>query len=85
MSDTADRLAALLDTVPARLVEFSDAEASVRPANGHWSKKEILGHLIDSATNNHIRFVLASLDGEFRGGLHALSLKALTPAEAGRG
>jgi hypothetical protein len=34
---------------------------------GSWSRKEELGHLIDSAANNHIRFVLASLDGEFRG------------------
>ena len=61
MSPTADGLAALLDTVPARLAEFSDAEASARPANGHWSKKEILGHLIDSAGNNHQRFVRAQL------------------------
>lgn len=29
------------------------------------------------------RRVLAALDGEFRAGLHALSLKALTPSEAG--
>jgi BolA protein len=29
------------------------------------------------------RRVLAALDGEFRTGLHALSLKALTPSEAG--
>ena len=28
------------------------------------------------------RRVLAALDGEFRAGLHALSLKALTPSEA---
>jgi BolA protein len=28
------------------------------------------------------RRIYAALDGEFRGGLHALSLKALTPAEA---
>ena len=34
---------------------------------GSWSRKEELGHLIDSATNNHIRFVLATIDGEFRG------------------
>jgi hypothetical protein len=34
---------------------------------GSWSQKEELGHLIDSATNNHIRFVQASIDGEFRG------------------
>lgn len=27
--------------------------------NGKWSKQEILGHLIDSASNNHKRFVMA--------------------------
>jgi hypothetical protein len=32
-----------------------------------WSRKEELGHLIDSAANNHIRFVLATIDTEFRG------------------
>ncbi len=32
-----------------------------------WTRKQELGHLIDSATNNHVRFVLASVDGEFRG------------------
>jgi BolA protein len=30
------------------------------------------------------RRIYAALDAEFRGGLHALSLKALTPAEAAR-
>src|SRR6185436_18687564 len=29
------------------------------PAPGKWSKKEIIGHLIDSAANNHARFVRA--------------------------
>jgi hypothetical protein len=37
------------------------------PRPGSWSRKEELGHLIDSAANNHIRFVLATIDGEFRG------------------
>jgi BolA protein len=31
------------------------------------------------------RRIYAALDAEFHAGLHALSLKALTPAEAGRG
>ena len=30
---------------------------STKPAPTKWSKKEIIGHLIDSATNNHQRFV----------------------------
>jgi hypothetical protein len=53
----AERLARLIATVPPRLVDYSDAEASAAPAPGRWSKKEILGHLIDSAANNHQRFV----------------------------
>jgi hypothetical protein len=44
-----------LRAIPAR-----DAES--RPAPGKWSKKEILGHLIDSAANNHQRFVRAQLE-----------------------
>lgn len=36
-----------------------EAEAARRPAPGKWSKKEILGHLVDSASNNHQRFVRA--------------------------
>ena len=41
------------------LFEITDEQASRKPAPGKWSKKEVLGHLIDSATNNHKRFVLA--------------------------
>ena len=37
------------------------------PLTGSWTRKQELGHLIDSAANNHMRFVLASIDGEFRG------------------
>jgi hypothetical protein len=40
---------------------LSEADASRQPAPGRWSKKEILGHLIDSAANNHQRFVRAQL------------------------
>lgn len=57
VSDAADRLAAVLDTAPAQLALISDAAASYRSAPGRWCPKEILGHLIDSAGNNHQRFV----------------------------
>lgn len=33
-----------------------------RPRRGGWSAREIMGHLIDSASNNHGRFVRAALD-----------------------
>src|SRR5664279_1547105 len=49
----------LLKTVPKRLVDLADDAVSHKPAPNRWSKKEILGHLIDSAANNHQRFVRA--------------------------
>src|SRR5664280_1272730 len=49
----------LLKTVPKRLVDLADDAVSHKPAPNRWSKKEILGHLIDSAGNNHQRFVRA--------------------------
>lgn len=49
------------------LRHLTDDRASLPRAPGKWSPKEELGHLIDSAANNHIRFVRAALDPEFRG------------------
>jgi hypothetical protein len=47
-----------------RLQALSDEEASRRPAPGKWSPKEIIGHLIDSAANNHARFVRGQLPAD---------------------
>src|SRR3989441_4957570 len=44
-----------------RVRQIGDADASLPPAPGKWSKKEILGHLVDSAANNHQRFVRLQL------------------------
>jgi hypothetical protein len=46
-----------LDDARARLLRLSEADAARPPAPGKWSAKEIIGHLIDSAANNHARFV----------------------------
>jgi hypothetical protein len=59
MTATIARLEELLQTVPRRLADVPDAAAAHKPAPDRWSKKEILGHLIDSAANNHQRFVRA--------------------------
>ena len=50
-----------VDRAAERLLAVSDADAGRSPAPGKWSKKEIIGHLIDSAANNHGRFVRAQL------------------------
>jgi hypothetical protein len=47
-----------------QLQAMSDAFASVPRAPGKWSRKEIVGHLIDSASNNHQRFVRAQFTDE---------------------
>ncbi|MDP9206345.1 MAG: DinB family protein [Gemmatimonadota bacterium] len=41
------------------LEKMSEDATSRRPAPGKWSPREIIGHLIDSASNNHQRFVRA--------------------------
>ena len=45
------------------LMKLDNADTSARPSEGKWAKKEILGHLLDSASNNHQRFVRATLQG----------------------
>ncbi|MFH1686262.1 MAG: DinB family protein [bacterium] len=42
-----------------RLSSIPEEKAACRPGPGKWSAKEIVGHLIDSACNNHRRFVIA--------------------------
>ena len=45
-----------IESFPIKLKQFSSEELLKRPAKEKWSKKEILGHLIDSAINNLKRF-----------------------------
>ena len=61
MKETLERLRTILETVPPRLRAISESESVRRPAADKWSRKEILGHLVDSASNNHQRFVRAQL------------------------
>jgi hypothetical protein len=44
-----------------RLKNISEKDSEIPISKGKWSKKEIIGHLIDSASNNHQRFVRAQL------------------------
>jgi len=53
----------VISAVP-RLNAFSEDVAAQKPSPDTWSKKEILGHLIDSAANNHVRFVRLQLEPE---------------------
>ena len=59
--DFLDDFRKTVDDASRLLLAFSETEAARRPAPGKWSRKEIIGHLIDSACNNHGRFVRAQL------------------------
>jgi DinB family protein len=45
-----------------KLGAIREAVYSAKPLPGKWSKKEVLGHLIDSAQNNIRRFVVAQYE-----------------------
>lgn len=64
MQDISHRLRKLLTLLNDSLADFSEAELAVKPGPGRWSKKELLGHLIDSAANNHRRFIMSQLQPE---------------------
>jgi hypothetical protein len=55
--ESINRLQYLCDTIPVLLAKIPETDFSHKRLPGKWSKKEILGHLIDSATNNHHRIV----------------------------
>ncbi|MEO8371976.1 MAG: DinB family protein, partial [Candidatus Solibacter sp.] len=67
MTEALSRFEEHLSTVPKRLVDISEAEAAAKPDPAQWSKKELLGHLIDSAANNHQRFVRAQQENPYDG------------------
>jgi len=48
-----------IDGALPKLRAISDAAATEPRAPGKWSRKQIIGHLIDSASNNHQRFIRA--------------------------
>ena len=69
MKELSEKLVRAVQSAELLLRQISDAESSAPVLKGGWSRKQVLGHLIDSASNNHQRFVRASLQGslEFPG------------------
>jgi len=59
MGDVAVELRAIAGSFSRELLAVDPVAAARRPAPHAWSPKEVLGHLIDSAANNHQRFIRA--------------------------
>lgn len=55
----ARRLRAVVDAAEPQLLALDEPRLSRPRAGGKWSPREELGHLVDSASNNHQRFVRA--------------------------
>ena len=62
IQQSINRLQHLCDSLPSLLSNIGEPAFSSKPSPEKWSKKEVLGHLIDSATNNHQRFVRAQFE-----------------------
>lgn len=58
-SEIARELSSAVDLIAQQLKRIEPAVAQHKPAADRWSIQEVVGHLIDSAANNHQRFVRA--------------------------
>jgi hypothetical protein len=57
-------LARVVDAAEILLRQVTEADSGAPVLPGGWSRKQVLGHLIDSASNNHQRFARAALADE---------------------
>ena len=61
MDQWLDDFKQTIDSAAEGLNKISETQSEVPRSEEGWSSKQIIGHLIDSATNNHARFVLGQL------------------------
>jgi uncharacterized damage-inducible protein DinB len=57
-------LRTLMDEIPRRLSKLPSSQVESKPGLSNWSPKQELGHLLDSAANNHQRIVRTQLEEE---------------------
>ena len=57
MEDVSRDLEAIVNDFYQKYKDLTDVITSRSPGNDEWNLKEIVGHLVDSACNNHQRFV----------------------------
>ncbi|MEP6584020.1 MAG: DinB family protein [Ginsengibacter sp.] len=62
MEKSIQQLQSIISSYAGRLNNLTENEWLDKPDPAKWSKKEVLGHLIDSAQNNIRRFVVAQYE-----------------------
>lgn len=64
-SPTAEALVAAVEKAVPALQKLTSQQVTERTTPDRWTIKQVIGHLIDSAANNHQRFVRAQFVDEF--------------------
>ena len=64
IQNSIERLSILIDTAPAIFENMNEEDFVMQPWLGMWSKKQLLGHLIDSAAMCHQRIVRIQYEKE---------------------
>lgn len=84
MKELSEKLLSVIDSAELRLCKVSAVESTKPILQSGWSRREVIGHLIDSASNNHQRFVRASLQSslDFPGYDQAGNVRLQAPQEA---
>jgi DinB family protein len=67
----AQKFRANLDEIHRALIAVPAEFADLPWREGGWTRKQIVGHLLDSAANNRQRFVRAAIDGQYAGPRYA--------------
>lgn len=62
MTAITTELETLIDTYFSQLTTVDEDDFKHKPLPTKWSKKELIGHLIDSAENNTRRFIVAQYE-----------------------
>src|ERR1700748_647993 len=70
-SSIAKNFMAGCDAIRHSLLSVPEDVAARPWREGGWTRKQVLGHMIDAAAKNHQRFVRAALDGSYVGPFYA--------------
>src|SRR4030042_3853115 len=64
MENVYNELNSIINVFYSKYKDLDNEITSKRPGNDKWTLKEIMGHLIDSASNNHQRFIRLKITTE---------------------
>ena len=84
MKELSEKLLSVIEGAEPKLRAITALESSKPILSGGWSRKQVIAHLIDSASNNHQRFVRAALQAslEFPGYDQEGNVRVQAPQDA---